>query len=92
MCSYKILLWFILYINDLYFRSDTSETPSTEKLSRKSVSQVRPDPVRGPVPVNTHLMSQVSPDVPDHSSNSDDISKNSEAKSKKYGTIFRSLP
>lgn len=53
---------------------------------------MRPDPIRGPVPVNTHLMSQVSPDVPDHSSNSDDISKNSEAKSKKYVTvIFRSL-
>lgn len=64
-------------------RSDTSESPSTEKLSKKSVSQVRPDPVRGPVPVNTHLISQESPDVPDHSANSEDISKNSEAKSKK---------
>lgn len=54
---------------------------------------MRPDPIRGPVPVNTHLMSQVSPDVPDHSSNSDDISKNSEAKSKKYVNliIFRSV-
>lgn len=68
----------------MYFRSETSETPSTEKLGKKPISQVHPDPVRGPVPVNTHLMSQVSPDVPDHSSNSEEVSNSTEAKSKKY--------
>lgn len=73
------------FCNNVCFfaRSETSETPSTEKLGKNSNSQVRSEPVRGPVPVNTHLMSEVSTDVPDNSADSEDVSKSTEAKSKK---------
>ncbi|GIY95407.1 hypothetical protein CEXT_282861 [Caerostris extrusa] len=60
-------------------RSESSEAPNTDKIPRKSLLQPSPDPVRGPVPVNTHLMNPI--DSPDANCKKE-LGNDTEAKSK----------
>ncbi|KFM66095.1 Puratrophin-1, partial [Stegodyphus mimosarum] len=61
----------------------STDSSNSENAYKKSATQAKVDTARGPVPVNSHLMSSTSPtNVPDVSS-TNEIGNDAEAKSKK---------
>lgn len=64
---------------------ETELSPSTESCCKVPVSHTRSDPVRSPVPVNTHLLSPTSSehDTTDSSVSNEDAANDAAAKAKK---------